>query len=156
MCSVILVGDMAWKTVRNHYGLAFFRELAGRSQIIDLDRGPGIVLVHVPWTPWTFFWSAALHFTCFPFSFFFFFLPFYSSVAQTLKNVRPLDCKLRLLRPHSLSLGGKISITEFMHMEGSHFDRRWTGIQWHLPVPKEMAGRAIRRLWPPSLPYPRN
>ena len=49
-------------------------------------------------------------------SFFLFFL-LYSSAAQTLKNVGPLDCKLRLLRRRSqLSLGGKISVAEVMHL----------------------------------------
>ena len=54
--------------------------------------------------------SAVLHFTSFPFSFFL----LYSSVAQTLKNVGPLDCKLRLLRRRSL--GDKISVAEVMHL----------------------------------------
>ena len=59
--------------------------------------------------------SAVLHFTSFPFLFLFFLL--YSSVAQTLKNVGPLDCKLRLLRRRSqLSLGRKISVAEVMHL----------------------------------------
>ena len=39
--------------------------------------------------------SAVLHFMSFPFLFFFL---LYSSVAQTLKNVGPLECKLCLLR----------------------------------------------------------
>ena len=51
--------------------------------------------------------SAVLHFTSFPFPFFF--SPD-SSVAQTLKNVEPLDCKFHLLRRPSL--GGKISVSE--------------------------------------------
>ena len=55
--------------------------------------------------------SAVLHFTSFPFSFFFL---LYSSVAQTLKKVGPLDCKLRLLRRRSL--GDKISVAEVMHL----------------------------------------
>ena len=47
----------------------------------------------------------------------FFFLLLYSNVAQTLKNVGPLDCKLRLLRRRSqLSLGDKISVAEVMHL----------------------------------------
>ena len=54
--------------------------------------------------------SAVLHFTSFPFLFFF----WYSSVAQTLKNVGPLVCNLRLLRRRSL--GGKISVAEVMHL----------------------------------------
>ena len=50
------------------------------------------------------------------FPFFFFFL-LCSSVAQTLKNIGPLDCKLRLLRRRlQLSLGGKISVAEVMHL----------------------------------------
>ena len=46
----------------------------------------------------------------FPFSFFL----LYSSVAQTLKNVGSLDCKLHLFRRRSL--GGKISVAEVMHL----------------------------------------
>ena len=53
---------------------------------------------------------AVLHFLSFPFSFF---SPD-SSVAQTLKNVEPLDCKFHLLRRRSL--GGKISVSEVMHL----------------------------------------
>ena len=49
------------------------------------------------------------------FPFFCFFL-LYSSVAQTLKKVGPLDCKLRLLRLRRRSLGGKISVAEVMHL----------------------------------------
>ena len=45
----------------------------------------------------------------------------YSSVAQTLKNVGSLDCKLRLLREQSISLAGKISVAEFMHLTLSVF-----------------------------------
>ena len=45
-------------------------------------------------------------------SFFLFFFLLYSSVAQTLKNVGPLGCNLRLLRRRSL--GGKISVAEVM------------------------------------------
>ena len=52
--------------------------------------------------------SAVLHFTSFSFSFFL----LCSSVAQTLKNVGPLECKLCLLRRRSL--GGKISVAEVM------------------------------------------
>ena len=47
------------------------------------------------------------------FPFLIFFL-LYSSVAQTLKNVGPLDCKLRLFRRRSLC--GKISVAEVMHL----------------------------------------
>ena len=49
-------------------------------------------------------------------SLFLFFSLLYSRVAQTLKNVGPLDCKLSLLRRRSISLGGKISVVEFMHL----------------------------------------
>ena len=55
--------------------------------------------------------SAVLHFTSFPLSFFFL---LYSRVPQTLKNVGPLDCNLRLLRRRSL--GGKISVAGVMHL----------------------------------------
>ena len=115
-----LVGAVAWKTDRNHWGLSFFRAwhvaINHRSSISI--AGPSIVLVHALWTPRTLFFvvvvSAVLHFTSFPF--FFFFL-LYSSVAQTLKNVGPLDCKLRLLRRRSQhSLGGMISVAEVMHL----------------------------------------
>ena len=87
MCSVLLVGDVAWKTGRNHWGSSFFwaRRVACRSQFIDQDRGSGIVLVPcAPWTPQNFFCfvlSAVLHFTSFPFFSFFFLLC--SSVACT-------------------------------------------------------------------------
>ena len=77
------------------------------------NSGPGIVLLYMYCEPCELFLvlSAVLHFT---FPFFFFFSP--SSVAQTLKNFGPLDCKLRLLRRRSISLGGKISVAEFMHL----------------------------------------
>ena len=113
-----LVGDVTWKTGRNHWGLSFFRAwhvaINHRSSISI--AGPGIVLVHALWTPRTLFFvvvSAVLHFTSFPFSFF---SPVVA-VAQTLKNVGPLDCKVHLLRRRSqLSLGGKISVAEVMHL----------------------------------------
>ena len=56
--------------------------------------------------------SVVLHFTSFPFSFSFFLFLRHSSVAQTVKNVGPLDCNLRLLRRRSL--GSKISDAEVM------------------------------------------
>ena len=89
-----------------------------QSQIIDdLDRGSGhrsFTCTVNPKNSFLVVVSAVLHFTSFPFSFFFL---LYSSVAQTLKNVGPLDCKLRLLRRRSqLSLGGKISVAEVKHL----------------------------------------
>ena len=95
--------------------------VACRSQIIDLDRyrGSGHRFCACTVNPKNFICfvlSAVLHFTSFPF-----FLFFFSSVvalhAQTLNNVGPLDCKFRLLRRRSLlSLGGKISVAEVMHL----------------------------------------
>ena len=86
--------------------------------------GPGIVLVHAPWTQRLFLFCFVSRSTFHEFPFFFFF--FFSSVvalhAQTLNNVGPLDCKFRLLRQRSLlSLGGKISVAEVMHL--SDFER---------------------------------
>ena len=78
--------------------------------------GPGIVLVHALWTPRTFLLLLCQPFYISRVSLFLFFLFFlrYSSVAQTLKNVGPLDCNLRLLRRRSL--GGKISVAEVIHL----------------------------------------
>ena len=83
--------------------------------IIDFDRGSGHRSCICTVNPKNYFLlllsqSAVLHFTSFLFSFFYFLL--YSSVAQTLKNVGPLGCNLRLLRRRSL--GGKISVAEVM------------------------------------------
>ena len=92
ICSVLFVRNVAWKTGRNHWGLSFFRD---RSSISI--AGPGIVLLRVYCEPRKLFLvlSPAAHFTSFPFLFFFFSFSLYSSVAQTLKKVGPLDCKLR-------------------------------------------------------------
>ena len=74
------------------------------------------VLVHALWTPRTFFLLLCQPFYISRVSLFLFFFLRYtcSSVAQTLKNVGPLDCNLRLLRRRSL--GGKISVAEVMHL----------------------------------------
>ena len=73
-----------------------------RSQIIDLDRGSGHRSCTCTVNPKNFF----LMLVCQPFyisrvSLFLFFSPD-SSVAQTLKNVEPLDCKFRLLASATL------------------------------------------------------
>ena len=78
-----------------------------RSQIIDLHRGSGHRSCSCTVNPENFF------FCCCRVSLFPLFL-LYSSVAQTLKNVGPLDCKLRLFRRRSL--GGKILVAEVMHL----------------------------------------
>ena len=66
-----------------------------RSQIIDLDRGSGHRSCTCTVNLKNFFLLLCQPFYNFmSFSFFFFLL--YSSVAQTLKNVGPLDCNLRL------------------------------------------------------------
>ena len=58
-------------------------------------------------------------------SLFLFFFLVYSSVAQTRKNVGPLDCKLCLLRRRSISLSGKTSVAEFMHLILNVFSTNW-------------------------------
>ena len=118
MCSVLLWGTWLEKQAETTEGyLSSELGAACRSQIIDLDRYRGSG--HRSWkctvNPQNFFFVLF----CQPFyisrEFPFFLLC--SSVAQTLKNVGPLDCKFRLLRRRSLlSLGGKISVAEVMHL----------------------------------------
>ena len=92
MCSVLLVGDVAWKTGRNHWGLSFFRARRGMS-ITDyrsrsINRGSGhrscTVCTVNPQNLFCFVLSAVLHFTSFTsFPFFSFFFLLCSSVACT-------------------------------------------------------------------------
>ena len=99
MCSVFL-----WETwLENRQKplrVIFLPSLAcrDRSQIIDLDRGSGHRSCTCTVNPKNFFFLLL----CQPFyisrvSLFLFFFSPDSSVAQTLKNVEPLDCKFRLL-----------------------------------------------------------
>ena len=109
--SICSMRTVAWKT-----GRIFLRawQTSMSVQIVDLDRGSGHrSFVHVVlWTPRTF--------SCFDsrstFHEFRFISLLYSSVARTLKNVGPLDCKLRLLRRWPISLASKFSFGEFMHL----------------------------------------
>ena len=107
MCSVLLVGDVAWKTGRNHWGLSSSElGVACRSQIIDLDRyrGSGHRSCTCTVNPKTFLFCfvSRSSFHEFPFFSFFFFSSVVALHAQTLNNVGPLDCKFRLLRRRSL------------------------------------------------------
>ena len=115
----LLVGDVAKKkNGQKPLRVIFLPSLACRdqSQIIDLYRGSGHRSCTCTVNPRTFCCCcccccvsrSAFH----EFPFFFFF--FSCSVAQTLKKVGPLDCKLRLLRRRSL--GDKISVAEVMHL----------------------------------------
>ena len=95
--------------------------VACRSQIIDLDRyrGSGHRSGTCTVNPQNFFVLFCQLFYISRVSLFSFF--FFSSVvalhAQTLKNVGPLDCQFRLLRRRSLlSVGGKVSVAEVMHL----------------------------------------
>ena len=117
MCSVFL-----WETwLENRQKplrVIFLPSLAcrDRSQIIDLDRGSGHRSCTCTVNPKNFFLLLLL---CQPFyisrvSLFLFFFSPDSSVAQTLKNVEPLDCKFHLLRRRSI--GSKISLSEVMHL----------------------------------------
>ena len=115
-CTPSSCGRRGLKNMQKPLRVIFFPSLAchDRTQIIDLDRGSGHRSCTCTVNPKNFFFvvvSAVLHSTSFPFSFFFL---LYSSVAQTLKNVGPLDCNLRLLRRRSL--GDKISVAEVMHL----------------------------------------
>ena len=116
-CAPSSCGRRGLKNRQKPLRVIFLPSLAcrDRSQIIDLDRRSGHRSCTCTVNPKNFFVvvvgvSAVLHFTSFPFSFF---SPD-SSVAQTPKNVEPLDCKFRLLRRRSL--GGKISVSEVMHL----------------------------------------
>ena len=122
MCTVLLVGDVAWKTGRNHWGLSFFLARRGmsitdyRSRSISWVRASFLYMHREP--PKLVLFCSVSRSTFHEFPFFFFFS---SSVvalhAQTLNNVGPLDCKFRLLRRRPLlSLGGKISVAEVMHL----------------------------------------
>ena len=105
-------GGRGLKNRQKPLRVIFLPSLACRdqSQIIDLDRGSGHRSCTCTMNPKNSFFLLLL--LCQPFyisqvSLFLFFSP-HSSVAQTLKNVGPLDSKLRLLRRRSqLSLGGK-------------------------------------------------
>ena len=115
MCSVFC-GRRGLKNGQKPLKDIFLPSLAcrDRSQLNDLDRGSGHRSCTCTVNPKNFF----LLLLCQPFyisrvSLFLFFL-LYSSVAQTLKNVGPLDCKLRLFRRRSL--GGKISVAKVMHL----------------------------------------
>ena len=114
LCSVFL-WETWLKNGQKPIRVIFLPSLAcrDRSQIIDLDRGSGHRSCTCTVNPKNFF---SLLLLCQPFCIsrvsLFFLL--YSSVAQTLKNVGPLDCKLRLLRRRSI--GGKISVAEVMHL----------------------------------------
>ena len=87
-----------------------------RPSLANYDRssisiaGPGLVLLQT--------FSCFSRSTFHEFPFFFFLL--YSSVAPTLKIAGPLDCNSRASSAcfggrRSVSLGGKISVEEFMH-----------------------------------------
>ena len=103
ICSVLFVWirSVAWKTGRNYWRLSFFR--ASQTEHVDHRSsisiaGPGINLLYMYCEPRKLFLvlsAAAIHFSRVSFfCFFFLFSLLYSSVAQTLKNVGPLDCKL--------------------------------------------------------------
>ena len=123
MCSVLLVGDVAWKTGRNHALRVIFLPSSAwhvdhrlSIQIESWVRASFLYMHREP--PKLFFVLFCQPFYISRVSLFFF---FFSSVvalhAQTLKNVGPLDCKFRLLRRRSLlSVGGKISVAEVMHL----------------------------------------
>ena len=114
-CAPSSCGRRGLKNRQKPLRIIFLPSLAcrDRSQIVDLDRGLGIVLVHALWTPRTFF-LLLLRQPFYISRVSLFFLLLYSSVAQTLKNVGPLDYILLLLRQRSL--GGKILVVEVMHL----------------------------------------
>ena len=99
--------------------------VACRSQIIDQDRYRGsghrsctCTVNQLREPPKLFLFCFVSRSTFHELPLFFFFFPSVVALhAQTLKNVGPLDCKFRLLRRRSLlSVGGKISVAEVMHL----------------------------------------
>ena len=114
-CAPPSCGRRGLKNRRKPLRVIFLPSLAycDRSQIIDLDRGSRHRSCTCTVNPKNFFLLLCQPFYISRVSLFLFFL-LYSSVAQTLKNVGPLDCKLRLLRRRSL--GGKILVAEVMHL----------------------------------------
>ena len=88
MCSVLLVGDVAWKTGRNHWGFSFFRARRGmsitdyRSRSISWVRASFLYRVHRE-PPKLFLFCFVSRATFHEFPFFSFFFLLCSSVACT-------------------------------------------------------------------------
>ena len=114
-CTPSSCGRRGLKNRQKPLRVIFLPSLAfrDRSQIIDLDRGSGHRSCTCTVNPQNIFCCCVRRSTFHEFPFLIFFL-LYGSVAQTLKNVGPLDCNLRLLRRRSLR--GKISVAEVMHL----------------------------------------
>ena len=100
MCSVLFLWGRGLQNRQKPLRVIFLPSLACRdqSQINDLDRGPvRASFLYMHCEPQELFFCCCCccvnRSTFHKFPFFFFLL--YSSVAKTLKNVGPLDCKLR-------------------------------------------------------------